>query len=83
MKRVWMSVKQLAEEYGVSVDSVYRAYRAGDIPAIKWRGSSGLTLTRFDRRRRSGPKPCRTVSARRARPAARAGGAPAAKAPVR
>ena len=32
MKRVWMSVKQLAEEYGVSADSVYRAYRNGDIP---------------------------------------------------
>ena len=29
MKRIWMSVKQLADEFGVSVDSVYRAYRNG------------------------------------------------------
>ncbi len=32
MKRIWMSVKELAEEFGVSVDSVYRAYRNGLIP---------------------------------------------------
>jgi excisionase family DNA binding protein len=32
MKRIWMSVKELAQEFGLSVDSVYRAYRKGDIP---------------------------------------------------
>src|SRR5688572_27180976 len=32
MKRMWLSVKELAEEFGRSVDSVYRAYRNGDIP---------------------------------------------------
>ena len=32
MKRIWMSVKELAEEFGVSADSVYRAYRNGLIP---------------------------------------------------
>jgi hypothetical protein len=32
MKRVWLSAKELAGEFGLSVDSVYRAYRKGDIP---------------------------------------------------
>jgi excisionase family DNA binding protein len=32
MKRIWMSVKELAQEFGLSIDSVYRAYRNGDIP---------------------------------------------------
>jgi len=43
MKRIWMSVKELAEEYGVSVDSVYRAYRNGRIP-----GHQMERMIRFD-----------------------------------
>jgi excisionase family DNA binding protein len=30
-----LSVKELAEELGISVDSVYRAYRKGEIPAVQ------------------------------------------------
>ena len=36
-------MKPLAEEYGVSADSVYRAYRNGDIP-----GHQIARLIRFD-----------------------------------
>ena len=43
MKRIWMSVKELAEAYGVSVDSVYRAYRNGRIP-----GHQMERMIRFD-----------------------------------
>jgi excisionase family DNA binding protein len=43
MKRIWMSVKQLAEEFGVSTDSVYRAYRNGRIP-----GHQMERIIRFD-----------------------------------
>lgn len=43
MKRTWLSVKELAEELGISVDSVYRAYRAGEIP-----GAQIARTIRFD-----------------------------------
>ena len=33
MKRMWVTVKELAQEFGVSHDSVYRAYRSGKIPS--------------------------------------------------
>ena len=32
MKRICCPVKELAQEFGVSHDSVYRAYRSGKIP---------------------------------------------------
>ena len=35
MKRSLVSVKELAQELGISTDSVYRAYRKGEIPAAK------------------------------------------------
>jgi excisionase family DNA binding protein len=35
MKRTSLSVKELAEELGISADSVYRAYRKGEIPAAQ------------------------------------------------
>lgn len=35
MKRIWLSVKELAEALGISVDCVYRAYRRGEIPATQ------------------------------------------------
>ena len=35
MKRTWLSVKELAHELGVSPDSVYRAYRKREIPAVQ------------------------------------------------
>lgn len=35
MKPTFLSVKELAEELGMSVDSIYRAYRRGEIPAAQ------------------------------------------------
>ena len=35
MKRTLLSVKELAQELGISTDSVYRAYRKGEIPAAQ------------------------------------------------
>jgi len=43
MKRMWVTVKELAQEFGVSHDSVYRAYRSGKIP-----GSQMARTIRFD-----------------------------------
>ena len=72
MKRKLLSVKELAEELGISTDSVYRAYRTGEIP--------GAQIARIRRE----PTPCRTVSVPSgARPPARAGGAHSRNAPVR
>ncbi|CAI4030251.1 MAG TPA: helix-turn-helix domain-containing protein [Nitrospiraceae bacterium] len=35
MKPTFLSVKELATVLGMSVDSIYRAYRKGDIPAAQ------------------------------------------------
>lgn len=43
MKRTWLSVKELAVELGISTDSVYRAYRTGEIP-----GAQIARTIRFD-----------------------------------
>lgn len=43
MKRTLLSVKELAEELGISPDSVYRAYRTGEIP-----GAQIARTIRFD-----------------------------------
>ena len=43
MKRKLLSVKELAEELGISADSVYRAYRTGEIP-----GAQIAHIIRFD-----------------------------------
>ncbi len=43
MKRTLLSVKELAEELGISTDSVYRAYRTGEIP-----GAQIARTIRFD-----------------------------------
>ncbi len=43
MKRIWVTAKELAQEFGVSHDSVYRAYRSGKIP-----GSQMARTIRFD-----------------------------------
>ena len=43
MKRKLLSVKELAEELGISTDSVYRAYRSGEIP-----GAQIARTIRFD-----------------------------------
>ncbi len=32
MKRTWVTVKQLAVQFGVNQDTVYGAYRTGKIP---------------------------------------------------
>jgi excisionase family DNA binding protein len=43
MKRTFLSVKELAHELGISQDSVYRAFRAGEIP-----GAQIARTIRFD-----------------------------------
>ena len=43
MKRTLLSVKELAQELGISADSVYRAYRTGEIP-----GAQIARTIRFD-----------------------------------
>jgi excisionase family DNA binding protein len=43
MKRTLLSVKELAQELGISSDSVYRAYRTGEIP-----GAQIARIIRFD-----------------------------------
>ena len=43
MKRTLLSVKELAQELGISPDSVYRAYRSGEIP-----GAQIARTLRFD-----------------------------------
>ena len=43
MKRKLLSVKKLAEELGISTDSVYCAYRTGEIP-----GAQIARIIRFD-----------------------------------
>ncbi len=43
MKRTLLSVKELAQELGISTDSVYRAYRSGEIP-----GEQIARTIRFD-----------------------------------
>jgi excisionase family DNA binding protein len=43
MKRTWVTVKQLAEQFGVDQETVYRAYRTGKIP-----GSQMGRNIRFD-----------------------------------
>lgn len=43
MKRTLLSVKELAQELGISTDSVYRAYRSGEIP-----GAQIARIIRFD-----------------------------------
>jgi len=35
MKRTLLSVKELAQELGISTDSVYRAYRKKEVPAAQ------------------------------------------------
>lgn len=43
MKRTWVTVKQLAEQFGVNQETVYRAYRTGKLP-----GSQMGRNIRFD-----------------------------------
>jgi len=43
MKRTWVTVKQLAEQFGVNQETVYRAYRSGKIP-----GAQMARTIRFD-----------------------------------
>ena len=43
MKRTLLSVKELAQELGISPDSIYRAYRSGEIP-----GEQIARTIRFD-----------------------------------
>ncbi len=82
MKPTLLSVKEVAQELGVSAQSIRRAYWRGDIPAYRI-----SKMLRFDLARvqqiflEKGL--ARIVRPRVARPPAIAGGAPRTKAPGR
>ena len=82
MKRTLLSVKEVAQELGVSVQSIRRAYWRGEIPAYRI-----SKMLRFDLERvqriflAKGLSPI--VRPRAARPAAIAAGAPSRTAPGR
>ena len=82
MKPTLLSVKEVAQELGVSAQSIRRAYWRGDIPAYRI-----SKMLRFDLARVQqiflAKGLSRIVRPRAARPPAIAGGAPRKKAPVR
>ena len=75
MKPTWLSVKEVAQELGVSAQSIRRAYWRGDIPAYRI-----STMLRFDLERVQrmvlAKGLSRIVRPGGARPPAVAGGAP-------
>ena len=82
MKRTLLSVKEVAQELGVSAQSIRRAYWRGEIPAYRI-----SKMLRFDLERVQGIFLAKGLSPivrpRVARPAARAGGAHSRTAPGR
>ena len=82
MKRTLLSVKEIAQELGVSAQSIRRAYWRGDIPAYRISKMLRFDLARVQRIFLAKGLP-RIVRPRAARPPAMAGGAPRKKAPVR
>jgi len=82
MKPTLLSVKEVAQELGVSAQSIRRAYWRGDIPAYRI-----STMLRFDLERVQriflAKGLSRIVRPRAARQAAPAGGAHSRKAPAR
>jgi excisionase family DNA binding protein len=82
MKPRLLSVKEVAQELGVSAQSIRRAYWRGEIPAYRI-----SKILRFDLERAQRilleKGLARSVRHGRARPPALAGGAPCRNAPVR
>ena len=82
MKPTLLSVKEVAQELGVSAQSIRRAYWRGEIPAYRI-----STMLRFDLERVQriflAKGLSRIVRPRRARSPAQAGGAHRRNAPVR
>ena len=82
MKPTLLSVKEVAQELGVSAQSIRRAYWRGDIPAYRI-----SKMLRFDLERVQRIFLAKGLSMivrpRAARPPARAGGAHSPNAPVR
>ena len=82
MKPTLLSVKEVAQELGVSAQSIRRAYWRAEIPAYRI-----STMLRFDLKRVQrnflAKGLSKIVRPRGARPPARAGGAPSSNAPVR
>ena len=82
MKRTLLSVKEVAQELGVSVQSIRRAYWRGDIPTYRISKMLRFDLERVQRIFLA--KGLSTiVRPRAARPPANAGGAQRQTAPVR
>lgn len=82
MKPTLLSVKEVAQELGVSVQSIRRAYWRGEIPAYRISKMLRFDLTRVQQIFLAKGSP-RSVQPRAARPPASAGGAPRKKAPAR
>jgi excisionase family DNA binding protein len=82
MKPTLLSVKEVAQELGVSVQSIRRAYWRGDIPAYRISKMLRFDLARVQQIFLAKGLPG-AVRPRAARPPAIAGGAPRTKAPVR
>ncbi len=82
MKRTLLSVKEIAQELGVSVQSIRRAYWRGEIPIYR---ISKMLRFDLDRAQRNflAKGLLRIVRPRGARSPARAGGAHSRNAPVR
>jgi excisionase family DNA binding protein len=74
MKSTLLSVKEVAQELGVSVQSIRRAYWKGDIPAYRICKMLRFDLERVQRIFLAKGLPV-IVGRQRARPAALAGGA--------
>lgn len=49
MKRTWVTAKQLAEQFGVDQETVYRAYRTGKIPGSQMGRNIRFDLDEVDR----------------------------------
>ena len=84
MKRTLLSVKELAQELGISTDSVYRAYRKKEIPAAQINRMIRFNLEKVHRamEKKANAMPNKLV-VKAARDRRQAGGAPCRKAPGR
>ena len=82
MKRTLLSVKEVAQELGVSAQSIRRAFWSGAIPAYRVNKMLRFDLERVQRIFLAKGL-LRIVRPQAARPAARATGAPSRTAPAR
>ena len=83
MKPTKLSVKEVAQEFGVSVQSIRRAYWRGDIPAYRICKMLRFDLERVQRIFLAKGLPGIVRDKLRARPPAKAGGAQRRNAPGR